>query len=75
MQKSNKLKIEDIQGVKKHAISNELTTLKKFEKTIWRCILIVFLNLREVLTINLTIGYCIIFFSIEMNINPLSYLH
>ena len=37
-------------------------TPKKFEKTIWRCILIVFLNLREVLTINLTIGYCIIFF-------------
>ena len=27
MQKSNKLKIEDIPRVKKHAISNELTTL------------------------------------------------
>lgn len=32
MQKSNKLKIEDIPRVKKHAISNELTTLKLLEK-------------------------------------------
>lgn len=34
MQKSNKLKIEDIPRVKKHAISNELTTLKNFYKNL-----------------------------------------
>ena len=34
MQKSNKLKIEDIPRVKKHAISNELTTLED----LWRII-------------------------------------
>lgn len=38
-------------------------TPKKFEKTIWRCIVSIFLNLREVLTINLTIGDSSIFFS------------
>ena len=35
MQKSNKLKIEDIPRVKKHAISNELTTLALIQSSLY----------------------------------------